>query len=176
MRHYNNARYLLVSVVFDRVLMMFPVVQYTIPRGLTTRGLGPGAHSHTFAGYATDCFFAWPAPAAWSVLHRTDCFFAWPAPAAWSGLYRTDCFFAWPAPAAWPGLRRTDCLCARPDTPLLSHHLIPRPNHHLHHAHSPIHDTHSPIHHTHSLIHLSPILARPSDARPWYPSYIHLIP
>ena len=55
MRHYNNARYLLVSVVLDRVLMMFPVVQYTLPRGLTTRGLGPGAHSHTFAGYATSC-------------------------------------------------------------------------------------------------------------------------
>ena len=32
---------------------MFPVVQYTLPRGLTTRGLGSGAPLHTRAGYTT---------------------------------------------------------------------------------------------------------------------------
>ena len=82
MRHCNNTQYLMWSVVFDRAnrlecveteslesgqiyitvrlfaynsldLRMLPVVQYTHPRGLTTRGLGSGAHPYTPAGYTT---------------------------------------------------------------------------------------------------------------------------
>ena len=82
MRHYNNARYLMWGEVLDLtyrlkwteaesrktghiyitirllaynslVLRMLPVVQYTPLRGLTTPGLGSGAHSHTPAGHAT---------------------------------------------------------------------------------------------------------------------------
>ena len=80
MRHCSNTRYLMVSVVFDWtyrlerldvrglrtdqihvrfrlcvVLTMFPVVQYTLPRDLTTRELGSCAPLHACAGYATSC-------------------------------------------------------------------------------------------------------------------------
>ena len=84
MRHCSNTRYLMVSVVFDRtyrlerldarslrtdqihvrvrlcvhhsiVLTMSPVVQCTLPRDLTTRGLGSCAPLHACAGYATSC-------------------------------------------------------------------------------------------------------------------------
>ena len=79
-----------------------------------------------------------------------------PAPAAWPAHCRTDGYCAGPTPAARPALYRTDGYSARPAFQLLSHR--PHPPHLL---------THPP----HPFTHLPFLpLARPPNARTWYPS------